>query len=167
MFDFGNALGLSPSDRLASAIEMARDVAETSGHAVSCREWGYAAVPSGGATPSEVSALEAAVGPLPPDYREFLLIIRYLELDSGCSVGGCQAEGVVPIAPPSRRGLLGHDCLVFADYWLDADGDKLVFLLDKPGQPVARYRHEEGPRLVPFADTFSLALWRMVHEYPE
>ena len=57
--------------------------------------------------------------------------------------------------------------LVFGDCWRFADGDQLMFRLDTPDCPVVLYLHEDRPPTVePFAPSFSLALWRMVHEVP-
>jgi hypothetical protein len=53
--------------------------------------------------------------------------------------------------------------LVFADYWQYADGDHLMFDLNDEAIPVVAHLHEHW-LIEYFAPSFSLALWRMVHE---
>ena len=59
---------------------------------------------------------------------------------------------------PNRR------LLVFGAFWRFADGDQLLIDLDDPTFPVIAYLHEHGPLFERYAPSFSLALWRLVHE---
>ena len=104
--------------------------------------------------------------PLPDEYRQFLMISRYLKIDDGFEVGGLDHEGVYVTEVPwvSRKHRPGVDYLVFANYWRYADGDQLMFDLSEPSQPVVAYLHEHGPLFEAYAPSFSLALWRLVHE---
>ena len=64
----------------------------------------------------------------------------------------------------SEQHRTGEKYLVFANYWRYADGDQLMFDLSGPSQPVVAYLHEHGPLFKFDAPSFSLALWRLVHE---
>ncbi len=103
---------------------------------------------------------------LPREYREFLAICRYLKVDDGKEVGGLDQDGLYVTEVPwvSAVHRPGVPYLVFANYWRYADGDQLMFDLSDPSCPVIAYLHEHGPLFEYFAPSFSLALWRVVHE---
>jgi hypothetical protein len=119
-----------------------------------------------GATEAEIQEFEQTNGvALPSEYREFLKVARYLKIDDGMEVGGLPLELSITETPwVSRDHRRGVKYLVFANYWYYADGDQLMFDLSEPGQPIVAYLHDHGPLFEAFAPTFSLALWRLIHE---
>jgi hypothetical protein len=161
-FDFTEAQGMSVIQRFERSIERARQLVESNGYQDLCD---FPCIPSG-ASDAELEALEKAGMPLPDEYRQFLTRCRYLKLDDGLEVGGFAHEGVHRASPPwvSTEHRPGVEYLVFANYWRYADGDQLMFDLSEPGQPVVAYLHSHGPLFEPYAPSFSLALWRLVHE---
>ncbi len=109
-----------------------------------------------GFTPHELEDAEHRLGfSLPNDYSRFLLGWRYLDIDCGLRIGDSWI---------SEQHRPPYKYFVFADYWNYADGDQLMFDLNVPDTPVVLYLHEHGPLIEYFAPSFSLALWRMVHE---
>jgi hypothetical protein len=124
-------------------------------------------IPAAGASEEELASLERELGvELPAEYRAFLRRWRYLDLGTGLVIWGLDHEGVYPGCPwVSESHPVPGSFLVFGDCWRFADGDQLMFPLDDASRPVVLYLHEERPPAVePFAPSFSLALWRMVHE---
>ena len=121
-----------------------------------------------GASDAELKDFEQRlVGtPLPDEYRQFLKMSRYLKVGDGIEVGGLDHEGVHVTAAPwvSDEHRPGVKYLVFANYWRYADGDHLMLDLSEPNPPVVAYLHEHGPLFEDYAPSFSLALWRLVHE---
>lgn len=163
-FDFSKALKLSVSDRIQQSLSVAREIAQESGYGdVSS----FPCVPGAGASEAEIKKLEAGLGvPIPPEYRQFLAVCRYLKLDDGREVGGFDFEGLYVTEAPwvSDRHREDVNYLVFANYWRYADGDQLMFDLTDRERPVVAYLHEHGPLFEAYAPSFSLALWRLVHE---
>lgn len=124
-------------------------------------------VPNFGVTESELQEFETLIGiPLPFEYRQFLSVCRYISLGDGWEVGGFGFNGDSIVGPPwlSAEHRVGIEYLVFAEYWKYADGDQLLIDIYEPGQPVIAYLHEHGPLFEFYAPSFSLALWRLVHE---
>lgn len=163
-YDFSVALGLSPEDRIARSLEVARRLVAKSGYQEIC-DW--PCVPNSGATSEELAKLETNLGvPLPDEYRHFLSLCRYLKIDDGCEIGGLDFNGVYVTEHPwiSDKHRAAVRYLVFANYWRFADGDQLMFDLTDPTYPVVVYLHEHGPLYELYAPSFSLALWRLVHE---
>lgn len=163
-YDFSDALALSVPDRLDACLKalLSRGMDEVT--------QGVAPIPLEGATEAELREVERVNGEaLPPEYRAFLSLCRYLEVDDGLTiwgVGRAEGDGPADTFAPWVSEDHGTDapCWVVGDYWRYADGDQLLLLPEEPGQPVVLYLHEQGPALEPFAPSFSLALWRMVHE---
>jgi hypothetical protein len=94
---------------------------------------------------------------------------RYLLLGDGMNIGGLDHDGVHHAEHlwVSTEHAPDVKYLVFGAYWAHADGDQLMFDLSKPTQPIVAYLHEHGPRIEPFAPSFSLALWRLVSDLDE
>jgi hypothetical protein len=164
-FDFSEALRMSPIERIERSIARAARLAK------SYQSFSdYPCVPETGATESELSKIEAELGQsLPPEYRGFLSRCRYLKIDDGLEVGGLDHDGVYVTERPwiSDEHRAGVQYLVFSNYWTYADGDQLMFDMGDPKYAVVAYLHEHGPLYESFAPSFSLALWRMVHEVEE
>jgi len=163
-FDFHSAKGLALPERFRTCIDQARQMVESSGYGSFAD---FPCVPSAGATEAELQQMESQLGvPLPDEYRQFLTTCRYLKIDDGIEIGGLDHDGLnvteVPWVSGDHRP--GVDYLVFANYWRYADGDQLMFDLSAPGRPVIAYLHEHGPLFEFYAPSFSLALWRLVHE---
>jgi SMI1 / KNR4 family (SUKH-1) len=160
-FDFDEALRIGPDERMRLCVDLVRERLSRSG------VWfDSPPVPPTGASEDELLRLESDLGiPLPAEYRAFLANWRYLIVGDGLKVWGLEYDGL-SIGWPwvSDQHRPGDWYLVFGDYWDYADGDQLMFDLSAPSQPVIAYLHEHGPRCDPFAPSFSLALWRMVHE---
>jgi hypothetical protein len=163
-FDFADALSYGPDERMRLCVDRVWRRLSNAGL------WDIfldiPPVPSNGASERELQGLEAGLGvPLPPEYRAFLSNWRYLIIDDGLKVWGFDHEGV-SIGRPWVSDLHRPDAryLVFGDYWGYADGDQLMFDLSEAHGAVVAYLHEHGPLYESFAPTFSLALWRMVHE---
>lgn len=162
-FDFAEAAGLSVDERFQISISRARaKLAEGN-----LQDYFDAPMIPAGATEDELRKLEAELGTkLPHEFRKFLTLHRYLLLGDGMNIGGLDHDGVHHAEPlwvstdhaPKRK------YLVFGAYWAYADGDQLMFDVSKPTQPVVAYLHEHGPRIEPFAPSFSLALWRLVSD---
>ena len=130
----------------------------------------FPCVPEHGATEPELAEVESKMGrSLPPEYRTFLSRCRYLKMDDGREIGGLDHNGIYVAERPwiSAEHRKGVEYLVFANYWAYADGDQLMFDLSDPDYPVIAYLHEHGPLYEAFAPSFSLALWRLVHEIEE
>jgi hypothetical protein len=163
-FDFDAALSLTVPERFARCLETARSlVADNRYQALS----DFPCVPALGATEAELAHLESRIETqLPPEYRQFLSRCRYLKLDDGCEIGGLDHNGIYVTERPwiSDEHRPGVRYLVFANYWRFADGDQLMFDLSDPVSPVIAYLHEHGPLYEFYAPSFSLALWRLVHE---
>ena len=163
-FDFSEATPLSLEGRFRVSLDRARARVKASGYQ---RFSDFPCVPAG-ANEAEIQKFEERIVGirLPPEYRAFLAACRYLKIDDGSEVGGLDHEGVYVTEVPwvSKRHQKGSDYLVFADYWHYADGDQLMFDLSEPNPPVIAYLHEHGPLFEFYAPSFSLALWRLVHE---
>ena len=161
-FDFSEAESLSAADRIDRCIALARNFAVD--HLM------YDDIPpisECGATSDEIDALESAVGvSIPPELRLFWNRCRYLCLDDGINIGGFDHDGT-HVADPvwlSEQHMAKRRLLVFGAYWRYADGDQLLIDLEDPTFPVLAYLHEHGPLLERYAPSFSLALWKLVHE---
>lgn len=163
-FDFTEAKRLSLSDRFARSLERARELVAANGYQ------GFSDFPClpGGAFEAELKKLEERLAgvPFPDEYRAFLKVSRYLKIDEGIEIGGLDHDGVYVTQRPwvSQQHQAGERYLVFANYWRYADGDQLMFDLSEPSTPVIAYLHEHGPLFEDYAPSFSLALWRLVHE---
>jgi hypothetical protein len=163
-FDFTEAERLTLSERFARSLERARDLVEANGYQ------GFSDFPClpAGATDAELKDLELRLtgASLPNEYRQFLMISRYLKINDGYEVGGLDHQGVYVTEWPwvSKAHRPDVEYLIFANYCRYADGDQLMFDLSEPHQPVVAYLHEHGPLFEDYAPSFSLALWRLVHE---
>ncbi len=163
-YDFSEALALPVPDRLAVCLKtlLSRGAEEVA--------WGVAPIPLEGATEAELCEVERGNSEaLPPEYRAFLSLCRYLDYGGGWTIWGVthtDPDGLSDTFAPWISEDHGTDapCWVIGDYWRYADGDQLLLLPEEPGQPVVLYLHEDGPALEIFAPSFSLALWRWVHE---
>ena len=163
-FDFSSALKLTLDQRFRHCLNSAKEIVHKSGYQEISD---FPCVPDIGASVDEIEGLEKDLGtPLPSEYRAFLSICRYLKLEDGFEIGGFSHDGLSVTEHPwiSDEHLEGERFLVFADYWKYADGDQLMFDLKDVKSPVIAYLHEHGPLFEPYAPTFSLALWRLVHE---
>lgn len=163
-FDFTEAERLLLHNRFKRSLERARDLLAANGYQ---RFSDFPCVPTG-ASDAELKDLEKRlVGTsLPDEYRQFLKTSRYLKVDDGIEVGGLDHEGVYVTEVPwvSEKHRSGVKYLVFANYWRYADGDQLMFDLSEPSLPVVAYLNEHGPLFEDYAPSFSMALWRLVHE---
>jgi SMI1 / KNR4 family (SUKH-1) len=163
-FDFDRALCFSLADRFQICLKRARELVEANGYAAISKA---PCVPDQGASAAEIRQLESNFETrLPSEYREFLSICRYLKIDDGKELGGLDHDGVWITEIPwvSHKHRPGVEYLVFANFWDYADGDQLMFDLTEPDSPVIAYLHEHGPLFELYAPSFSLALWRLVHE---
>jgi hypothetical protein len=159
-FDFSEAESLSVAERIERSLERARELLDASGY----EEFPDSSCLPPGATEAEIEAFEKELGvKLSDEYRQFLSVCRYLKLDDGVEIGGIGHATAAPWISEKHRP--GVRYLVFADYWQYADGDQLMFDLSEPDQPVVAYLHSHGPLFEDYAPSFSLALWRLVHEY--
>lgn len=166
-YDFSAALALTVDERLARSLASARRLVAANGYQAFSD---YPCVPESGASEEELATLESNLGrTLPGEYRKFLSRCRYLKIDDGWEIGGLDHDGVyvteVPWLSDDHRP--GIQYLVFANYWRFADGDQLMFDLSNPAQPIVAYLHEHGPLYEAYAPSFSLAIWRLVHEIDE
>ena len=162
-FDFSVALKHSLEDRFLICVDRVRRVLIDSGM------WDYFGVPpvpEYGATDAELKALESVLDtPLPTEYRTFLHKWRYLGISDGTRIWGVSHAGISigwPWVSDEHRASVKY--LVFADYWMFADGDQLMFEVGDADGAVVAYLHEHGPLYEWFAPSFSLALWRIMHE---
>ncbi len=160
-FDFSEAQALTLEERITTAMNRAGELLKASGY----QEITEAPCIPGPATAEELRAMETSLGPLPLEYHTFLQMHRYLLLDDGSEVGGVPHEGVHFAESPwlSEEHREGSSFIVFANYWRYADGDQLMMEKGKPDSEVLVYLHEY-PAIEVFAPSFSLALWRLVHE---
>ena len=163
-FDFTEAEGLSVPERFERSLERARELLAANGYQ------GFSNFPCipAGASDAELADFESRLvgASLPDEYHAFLKMSRYLKVDDGIEIRGLGHEGVYVTEVPwvSAQHRSGEKYLVFANYWRYADGDQLMFDLSEPSQPVVAYLHEHGPLFEDYAPSFSLALWRLVHE---
>jgi hypothetical protein len=99
---------------------------------------------------------------------QFLEQWRYLVIDDGRKIYGFDHDGVYLSSRPwiSHEHSEDNACLVIGDCFQYADGDQLIVRVSggKCDQPVLLYLHEAGPKTEVLAPSFSLALWRLVHE---
>ncbi|RYD82934.1 MAG: hypothetical protein EOP84_08670 [Verrucomicrobiaceae bacterium] len=164
IFDFAMANDLPLMERFKRCIARTRELLAESGYQEFCD---FPCIPPS-ATEAELRELEERdLGKqLPTEYRQFLTLWRYLKIEDGIEVGGLDYEGVYVTEKPwvSIDHRPGVEYMVFANYWHYADGDQLMFDLSDANQPVIVYMHEKGPLFEIYAPSFSLALWRMVHE---
>jgi hypothetical protein len=163
-FDFTEAEALSVPHRFQRSLERARELLAANGY----QDFSdFPCIPTG-ASDAELAVLEKRLvgASLPDEYRAFLKTNRYLKIDDGIEIGGVDHEGVYVTESPwvSEQHRAGEKYLVFANYWRYADGDQLMFDLSDPSRPVVVYLHEHGPLFEDYAPSFSLALWRLVHE---
>jgi hypothetical protein len=163
-FDFRAAEALPISERFHICLERARNIVAENGYG----DFAEApCVPDAGASEIELQEMETRLGvPLPAEYRRFLALCRYLKMSDGTEIGGLSHAGLYVTEVPwlSSEHRPGVDYLVFANYWRYADGDQLMFDMTDDGGPVIAYLHEHGPLFEFYAPSFSLALWRLVHE---
>lgn len=163
-YDFSEALTLDIDERFRRCIEKAKDLVTENGYQ-EIRD--FPCLPITGGTQDELATMEATLGcELPPEYRRFLAKHRYLKIDDGLEIGGLDHVGVGVTERPwiSEEHQRGKQLLVFAAYWRFADGDQLMFDMTEESYPVIAYLHEHGPLFELYAPSFSLALWRLVHE---
>ena len=163
-YSFQEANSLPLQDRFRLCIKQAKKIVLENGYQ-DLRD--YPCVPEKGATEAELHDLETQLSTvLPLEYREFLAMCRYLKLDDGREIGGFDHDGLYVAEKPWvwRRHQEGATYLVFANYWRYADGDQLMLDLTQSAKPVIAYLHEHGPLFEPYAPSFSLALWRLIHE---
>lgn len=161
---WSEALRYTAEERTRRCIERVCELHHTAGTWDVWASLGVPPVPDSGASEAELLALESKLcESLPNEYRAFLALCRYLIVGDGRCVWGFEHNGTSVgwpwVSDEHRRGTR-H--LVFADYWHCADGDQLLFEVGDPTGAVFVYEHE-GPRIEPFAPSFSLALWRMVN----
>ena len=162
-FDFREAESLSLTERYSRCLEQARRLIAAN------RYQSFSQFPClpGAASEAELEEFEKRLGiTLPIEYREFLKLSRYLKISDGIEIGGLDHNGVYVTESPwiSDEHSAGKEYLVFANYWCYADGDQLMFDLSETSKPVIAYLHEHGPLFEDYAPSFSLALWRLVHE---
>ncbi len=162
-FDFTEALKLSVPDRYTRCLQIAKK--QALGYQKFCD---YPCVPDAGASNDEIARLRSELdgATVPPEYDAFLRRCRYVKIDDGTEVGGFDHEGLYVTEVPwlSTQHRKGYRYLVFANYWKYSDGDQLMIDLDDPSHPVIAYLHSHGPLFESYAPSFSLALWRLVHE---
>lgn len=166
-YDFSAALALTVDERFARSLDSARRLVAENGYQ---KFSDFPCVPESGASDIELAKLESNLErSLPDEYRKFLSKCRYLKIDDGCEIGGLAHDGVYVTEIPwiSNDHRSGVQYLAFANYWRFSDGDQLMFALSDPTQPVVAYLHEHGPLYESYAPSFSLALWRLVHEVDE
>ena len=163
-FDYGEALGMTAVERMERAVEDLRAIYRKHGY-YGYEDEGEPAIPPEGATAEEIRELEVSLGvELPDEYKEFLRRWRYSEVGSGVRIYGVKWRGRWVVDEPwvSDEHPTGGPCLVLADCNQYADGDQWLMM---PGEErVGLYLHEDGPRIEEFAPSFSLAVWRVVHE---
>jgi hypothetical protein len=162
-FEFADAARFSIDERFENCISKARAKLAEGG----LQEYFDAPMIPAGASEAELRKLEADLGiELPNEFRKFLTLHRYLLLGDGMNIGGLDHDGVhhAEHVWVSTDHASDVNYLVFGAYWAYADGDQLMFDLSKPTQPIVVYLHEHGPRIEPFAPSFSLALWRLVSD---
>lgn len=163
-YDFSEARALTEGERISRSLDTARHLVAANGYqGIS----DFPCVPATGASDHELARLEARLGTaLPVEYRRFLSRCRYLKIDDGSEIGGFDQDGVFvtecPWVSDDHRPSVQY--LVFANFWHYSDGDQLMFDLSDPTHPVIAYLHEHGPLYELYAPSFSLALWRLVHE---
>lgn len=166
-YDFSEAETLSVDDRITRSLEAARQLVADNGYQSFSD---FPCVPKTGASDDEFAKLESDLDTqLPNEYRQFLSRCRYLKIDDGREIGGFDHNGLyateIPWVSVDHRPSVQY--LVFANYWHFADGDQLMFDLSDPSHAVVAYLHEHGPLYELYAPSFSLALWRLVHETEE
>ena len=163
-FDFSIALTLDVEERVDRSIHAARKHVAASGYQAVTE---FQCVPTSGATACELDILESELGiVLPAEYRLFLSKCRYLKLGDECEVGGVPRKGVFSTEPlwVSHQHETSTELLVFAKFSEFADGDQLLIDLSDSSYSVVAYLHEHGPAIEFYAPSFSLALWRLVHQ---
>jgi hypothetical protein len=159
-YDFTEAISLSLDERFRRCIDRARELHQL---------WGLEEddivppVPADGASDEVIGNWEQTYGErLPTEYRQFLSRCRHLLLSDGFRIYGFGDRVRSPwISDEHRRGFT---FLVIGEYWGYADGDQLMINMNVPEHPVVSYLHEENGATVDYAPSFSLALWRLVHE---
>jgi len=162
-YDFSAALALTPGERCQRCVAQIEEEYRRNG----LGWWeDIPMVPPIGADQLEVEQLESNLGiALPIEYAWFLRQWCYLSGPTGMRIWGISYKNVSMGRPwVSETHNAPHEYLVFGDYWNYADGDQLMFDLSIEETPVVAYLHEHGPLVEYFAPSFSLALWRMVHE---
>lgn len=115
-----------------------------------------------GAEETEIAEQEQLnEAPFPHEYRLFLRKCRYVDWGGG-SIWGFDWQGEWLTESPwvSDEHLHGTSCWVIGDY--DKNGDQFLILAGE--EAVYVYLHENGPTIERFADSFSLALWRLAYE---
>lgn len=162
-YDFSAALSLSPDERFRICVEHVEEQYNING----LGWWeDVPMVPPSGASQQELKNLENTLCvPLPTEYSQFLTRWCYLSLEpSGSEIWGVSYKGNSVGRPRlSTEHRTPFKYLVFGSYWKYGDGDQLMFDLNDSAVPVVIHLHEH--RLIEyFAPSFSLALWRMVHE---
>lgn len=163
-FDFRTAENHDFPDRLQICIERAKQIVRDEALEDILE---LPRVPDFGVIESELREFEALIKiPLPFEYRQFLSVCRYISLGDGWEVGGFVINGDSIVGTPwlSQEHRASVEYLVVAEYWKYVDGDQLLIDIHEPGQPVIAYLHEQGPLFELYAPSFSLALWRLVHE---
>jgi hypothetical protein len=167
VYDFSDALALSVQARLNHCVEELRWQAN-----IWQQRWvdDVPPVPPSGALSEKLNHLEQQNETvLPAEYRDFLRLCRYVDLGNGIKIGGISHEDVNGVSDCNEPWLSDDHSAnsaywVIGDCWRYADGDQLLISVHSP--IVALYLHEYGPLIEPFAPSFSLALWRIIHERP-
>jgi hypothetical protein len=161
-FGLSKAMSLGVIDRIDRCITLARD--RSANYPM---PKGIPPVADGGATFDEIASLQSRLGiSIPSELRMFWSRCRYLCLDDGMNIGGFDHAGIQVAEHVwlSENHMPGRRLLVIGAYWRYADGDQLLVDLDDATFPVAVYLHEDGPLFERYAPSFTLALWRLVHE---
>jgi hypothetical protein len=163
-FDFTPALALPINRRFLESVEAAQEILDMTSFA----EFMVGpCIPPRGASEAELAALEGRLGvPLPAEYRQFLAFKRYLKIGEGWEIGGfAHSTGVFIAQNPwmELKRVPGRRLLTFAHFGEFTFDDFLAFDLSDPAQPVVALLWEHRCTL-PYAETFSLALWRLTHE---
>jgi len=117
------------------------------------------------ASEQEIETLEVQLGcSLPAEYRMVLNRCKYLFIFEGYRIWGIDGPG----QRPGIERWEGRDCLVFGDYWRDADGDNLVLDLDSPPKSSILVWHHDEASYEFLAPSLSVALCKIVDElFPE
>lgn len=163
-FDFAQAQRLPLSERINTCI-----------HTLRLKHLAYnldnlfdfPLIPRSGASTHELEMLEDELGiKLPLEYRYLLSQYRYVSNGTGICIYGLDykdtyVSGRPFVFPPLN---VPGTFLAVGDYWRFANGDQLLIQLDDPQEPVLAYFHKQGPLLEFYAPSFSIALWRLVHE---
>lgn len=153
-YDFSVALALPVTERFEQSVAILQQHAQAEAAIV-----GEDLLPlQPGFSEDQITEMEQVQkAPFAPEVKDFLRHWKRGGGMSGISFYGpdCWVEDEL-----AAKGSF----LMIGDYWRYADGDQLVMPLSSATEKVFLYLHEHGPKIEEFAPSFSLALWRMVHE---